>query len=193
MRSIQLDTRPLADTLWGEVFGDDHPVSVEIGPGNGEVFFSIARSHPERNFLGIERSDSQAHVLWRNLAKRPLPNARILHADARCVARLLPSACVVSYYVCFPDPWWKRRHRPRRLWSPEVVANLNRTLTPGGTIEFQTDVADYFWETQATLDAASGLERLRAGPSQGGPRTSFFRKALQRDEPIYGSVHRRNR
>lgn len=189
MGHIHLDTRPLPQTLWTTVFGNDHPVTIEIGSGNGEFLCSVAESHPRRNFLGIERSGSQARALWKKLERRRLQNVRLLHADARCLVGLLPDACVLSYFVFFPDPWWKRRHRPRRLWSPELVVDLQRTLTPGGTIEFRTDVAEYFWATQAVLDAHPGLGRANAGPTEEGPSTSFFRKARRRGDTIYGSTH----
>ena len=68
--------------------------------------------------------------------------------------------------------------------------DLERTLLPGGTIEFKTDVAEYFWATQAALDSHPGLEGSNAGATEEGPRTAFFRKALRRGDAIYGSTHR---
>ena len=127
----------------------------------------------------------------KKLERRHLPNVRLLHADARCVVGILPNASVRSYCIFFPDPWWKRRHRPRRLWSPELVVDLHRTLSPGGTITFRTDVAEYFWATQAVLDGHPGLDGSNAGAIEEKPQTSFFRKAHRRGDAIYGSTHHR--
>ncbi|MBP8289370.1 MAG: tRNA (guanosine(46)-N7)-methyltransferase TrmB, partial [Chromatiaceae bacterium] len=35
------------------LFGNDQPVYLEIGFGNGETLAEIAERHPERNYLGI--------------------------------------------------------------------------------------------------------------------------------------------
>ena len=37
-----------------ELFGNDHPVTLEIGFGNGESLASMAEAAPELNFIGVE-------------------------------------------------------------------------------------------------------------------------------------------
>ncbi len=119
-----------------------------------------------------------------------LRNARVVNGDATCVLDLLPDACVAGYFVQFPDPWWKRRHHRRRVWTGPFVALLRGTLMPGGTIELITDVPDYFALAQKLLDADPELERVTAGPYEGAA-TAFARKARARGATIHRSVHRR--
>jgi tRNA (guanine-N7-)-methyltransferase len=184
------DTCPLGVDLWRELFDNDAPVSVEIGPGTGEFLVTTARRTPERNLFGIERSFTRAGALERRLAELELRNARILWADAACVLTLLPDASVDGYFVQFPDPWWKRRHQRRRIWTVDFVADLRRTLVPGATIDLITDVPTTFAAAEKLLGADAGLERVLSGPTAHAA-TNFARKALNRGDALFRSVYRR--
>src|SRR5262249_29218139 len=150
------DLRSLGAGVWRDIFANPHPAWIEIGPGRGEFLLTAARRYRERNYFAIERSRSRAHAIEDRIRQKEIANARVIAADAPCVLALLPGACVAGYFVQFPDPWWKRRHERRRLWSTEFVAALERTLAPGGEIDFVTDVEEYFGVAQAYLDDNAG-------------------------------------
>jgi tRNA (guanine-N7-)-methyltransferase len=187
---LALDNSPLARDLWAGIFPNPNPVWVEVGPGRGEFLIAVARQNRERNFFAIERSSSRAESIERRIERNAIDNARVLNADASCVLRLLPAASVAGYFVQFPDPWWKRRHGRRRLWTRGFVAALSRTLVGGATIEMVTDVEEYFSVAQSHLGAEPALECVVSGRAEYGA-TSFARKALARGDAIYRSVHRR--
>jgi len=63
----------------------------------------------------------------------------------------LPDACLTRVFILFPDPWPKTRHHKRRLIQADVIAELARTLKPGGRLRFATDWADYADWTLAKL------------------------------------------
>ena len=175
---------------WRQIFGNDCPVAVEIGPGRGEFLLASAQATPARNFYAIERSAARTRAVAAKIARNGIANALVLWGDAGCIIDLLPEACVAAFHIQFPDPWWKRRHHRRRLWTPHFVAALCRTLVPDGTVEFMTDVADYFAIAQTCLDGEAGLERLTISASA-DVQTSFARKAQRRGALIARSVHRR--
>ncbi len=175
---------------WRQIFGNGLPVAVEIGPGGGEFLLAAARREPARNFFAIERSASHTRAIGEKLARNGVQNARVVCADAACLIELLPEASVAAFYVQFPDPWWKRRHQKRRVWTARFVAALRRALVVGGTVEMITDVGDYFAVAQRCLDADPGLEVVTVG-HPANPQTSFARKAATRGAMIYRSVHRR--
>ena len=52
---------------WTEVFGNDHPIRIEIGMGKGKFIMELAEKKPDVNYIGIERYSS---VLLRGLQKR---------------------------------------------------------------------------------------------------------------------------
>lgn len=177
--------------FWRELFGNVQPTYLEIGPGRGEFLLASAASHPERNFLAIERSRSRARLLEARIATAGLRNAHVINGDAGCVVDLIPDACVAAYVIQFPDPWWKRRHRSRRVVTADLVAAMARTLHPGGTIEVVTDVPEYFEHIQSLLDGHPELVRLAPTGSEATPITSFARKAGTRGSPLCRSTHHR--
>jgi tRNA (guanine-N7-)-methyltransferase len=175
---------------WRQIFGNERPVAVEIGPGRGEFLRGAARRDPARNFYAIERSAARARALHEQLLRSGLPNARVVAADASCLIELLPAASVAAFHLQFPDPWWKRRHHKRRLWTPRFAAALRRALVVDGRVEVITDVGEAFALAQRCLDADPGLEVMTVEhPSH--LHTSFARKAARRGATIYRSVHRR--
>ena len=51
---------------WKEVFGNDHPVRIEIGMGKGKFLHTLAKENPDINYIGIEKYSS---VLLRAIQK----------------------------------------------------------------------------------------------------------------------------
>ena len=48
---------------WGStVFGNDNPITLELGCGKGEYTLALAKKYPERNFIGV---DVKGHRFWR--------------------------------------------------------------------------------------------------------------------------------
>jgi tRNA (guanine-N7-)-methyltransferase len=183
------DLQPLPPDCWRRIFRNDRPVAIEIGPGRGEFLLASARADPQRNFFAIEHSASRTREIAARLATDGIENARVICGDAVCLIELLPEASVAAFHVLFPDPWWKRRHKKRLLWTPRFAAGVRRALTPGGTVELITDVADYFTLAQRCL-AGAGLAVV-AIDEAAEARTSFARKARARGVPLHRSVHQR--
>jgi len=130
-------------------------IEIEIGPGNCGFLIEAARRQPDTLFVGIEiRAASPARAARRG----ELPaNLRMLCTDARwMVSHLLAAQTIDAYHVYFPDPWWKKRHHKRRLFTPEFCQAVHRTLRPGGRIYVATDVTPAFGEIRQRL-TESGL------------------------------------
>ncbi|MFN4149622.1 MAG: tRNA (guanine-N7)-methyltransferase, partial [Candidatus Sericytochromatia bacterium] len=54
-----------------------------------------------------------------------------------------PHGRVRFMYVNFPDPWWKKRHKKRRILQPEYIKLFYDALQLGGIIYVRTDVKEY--------------------------------------------------
>ena len=130
---------------WKKVFGNAHPVHIEIGMGKGQFLLTLARRNPELNYIGIERYSS---VLLRAVEKyeklsadmqKPLPNIRFICMDAREITEVFAPGEVGKIYLNFSDPWPKARHARRRLTSSDFLALYDQILTSDGTVEFKTD------------------------------------------------------
>ncbi|MFQ5667048.1 MAG: tRNA (guanosine(46)-N7)-methyltransferase TrmB, partial [Candidatus Binatia bacterium] len=171
--------------FWSTIFGNDHPVEVEIGCGTGTFILAAAARWPRTNFFGIERSHSRAAQVQAGIEARAAHNARVIAADAVCVvSTLIPPASVAAYHIYFPDPWWKRRHQRRRLFTPAFATMLDRTLLADGRIHVATDVGDLFALALRTLNACASLAREPASISPRMEHTTFERKSRARGAAI---------
>lgn len=179
------------------LFDRQAPLEVEMGSGKGLFLQNAARATPEHNFLGIEVARMYARFSASRLAKRQLTNAVMVSGDGlRLFRELLPDASLAAVHVYFPDPWWKQRHRKRRVLTPEFLQDVARTLQPGGLLHFWTDVQEYF---ESTLELLAEVPALR-GPEpvkEKSPehdldyRTHFERRKRKDGLPIYRSLFTR--
>ena len=141
--------------LWQNVFGNDHPIHIEVGMGKGRFITDLAKKHPEINYIGIERYTS---VLLRAVEKlqgkeqpedgaeqqentrQDIPeNLYFICMDATELPEVFAPEEVDRIYLNFSDPWPKDRHAKRRLPSRQFLARYDQILDKDGTIEFKTD------------------------------------------------------
>ena len=172
------------------LFARPGPLEIEVGSGKGLFLRTAAAEHPEVNFLGIEMARKYARFAAAALAKRELGNALVVAADAlRIFDELLPDESLSAVHVYFPDPWWKKRHRKRRVMRDSFVADVQRTLQPGGTLHFWTDVEEYFCESLELLAVRTtllGPFDVSEEPAEHDMayRTHFERRMRLHDEPV---------
>jgi tRNA (guanine-N7-)-methyltransferase len=192
---------PVRETLgplaWAEVFGNDHPVEVEVGFGKGLFLVTAAQACPDVNFLGVEIVRKYQLFTATRLAKRGLGNVRLACVDAREFLRdLVGSQSVRAVHVYFPDPWWKNRHRKRRVFTEDFARQCERILAPGGLLHLVTDVEEYFGVMTGVVAKHTALEAVPA-PAPTEARhdldylTNFERKFRKVGRPIFRAAYRR--
>ena len=169
------------------------PLEIEIGSGKGLFLETASRQFPAHNFLGIEVVRKYAHFAAARLAKAECENALVIHGDALRLFSELGAASAVAMHVYFPDPWWKKRHRKRRVMNEPLLKDVERVLVPGGKLHFWTDVEEYFHSTLDLIATATNLD----GPHQVAEqeaqhdldyRTHFERRKRQQDLPVYRAL-----
>jgi len=178
---------------WAGVFGRPGPLTVEIGCGGGRTIINMALEHPEWNCMGVELAGEYYRVLHERVGRRDVPNMRISRLDAAyLINRFFPEGCVQAYHIYFPDPWPKKRHHKRRLFSEAFCADLCRTLTTDGVLNFATDHLEYYTEILPRLRAAMDVTEHPA-PWEDAPegRTNYEVKYIKEGRPIYRLIGRR--
>lgn len=129
---------------WRELFGNDHPIHLEIGMGKGKFLMQLAQDNPDINYIGIEKYSS---VLVRALEKREEyegDNVYFLRMDAEDIPNIFAEEEIDQIYLNFSDPWPKDRHAKRRLTSKEFFERYNQILKKDGVVIFKTDNRDLF-------------------------------------------------
>lgn len=182
---------------WATFFGNDHPVELDIGCGRGMHLVNAGQQHPETNYLGIEIDYREGRHGARRLQRRRLDNVRVLGGDVFVVLHdLIRPHSVSAIHVYFPDPWWKKKHRKRRVFNDRFVGLCAQALQPAGLLHSWTDVAEYFEVISALMDNHELFEALpppveRPATHDLDYQTSFERKKRQAGETIYRGQWRR--
>jgi len=163
--------------VWGEMFGNDHPVELEIGMGKGTFLTDSAKARPGTNFFGLE----YARYYWRyasdRLRRNGCENVRTARAEAGYFVReFLPEGSLSVVHIYFPDPWPKKRHNKRRLIQPGFLLEMRRVLKAGGRLQIVTDHAGYFEQIREVV-TGSPLKVVEYEAGEVG--TNFERKYLR--------------
>ena len=173
------------------LFGRSAPLEIEVGSGKGLFLARATQMHPDHDFLGIEIAGKYARFAAAGLAKQDRANGKLVHGDGTLIFRhRVLSDCLEAVHVYFPDPWWKQRHRKRRLMHAAFLHDVQRVLRSGGTLHFWTDVQEYFETTLKLIRHETDLQgpvllQEPVAEHDSDYRTHFERRMRMHSEPIY--------
>lgn len=159
---------------WRALFGNENPIELDLGAGDGGFALAYAQQHPEINLLAVERLLGRVRKIEKRAARAKQDNLRVLRLEFGYTVRyLLPPGSVSIAHIMFPDPWPKRRHWPRRLMQPDFIRDLTVALKPGGELRFTTDHEHYFETGQQAVANAKVLKRVDEWNWAVDPKTDF--------------------
>jgi tRNA (guanine-N7-)-methyltransferase len=168
-----------------ELFGRTAPLHVDLGCGDGSFLCEMAHQFPKRNFLGIERLTKRVEKVRCKAEK--IENVRVLRADTLFAVRyLLPECSVETFYLLFPDPWPKRRHQFRRIFTSDFLEAIATALEKHGLLRVATDQLDYFHQIERLSRAHLPFQVVPWSLEDAVlPVTKFERKFCEQGAPIY--------
>lgn len=173
------------------LFGRAAPLEVEVGSGKGLFLIGACRAQPEHDYLGVELARKYASYAASRLAKAEITNGKVISGDAlRLFREGFCDSALAAVHVYFPDPWWKARHKKRRVMNEVFLRDVERTLVSAGRLHFWTDVEEYY---QTTLSLIAATVKL-VGPLPVVEKqaehdldyhTHFERRTRKNDLPVY--------
>ena len=175
---------------WNELFGNDHPIHIEIGMGKGQFITGMAKAHPEINYIGVEMQVSVVSIALDKLIEQPLPNLKLLHVDGSALTEYFADSEVDQIYLNFSDPWPKKRHEKRRLTYKTFLAVDEQILRPNGEIHFKTDNQGLFEYSLASFSQYGMILKqvwldLHQSQFEGNIMTEYEEKFSSKGQRIY--------
>ena len=178
------------------LYGRQAPLILEIGFGMGETTATIAKNHPEQDFLGVEVFNAGVGALLNRIEEQEIGNIRIIQHDAVEVLKsMIPPGSLAGVHIYFPDPWPKKRHHKRRLIQPALIELLASRMAPDAYLHCATDWEHYAHQMLEVLGASPLLTNTCEGfcpRPEHRPLTKFEARGLRLGHGVFDLIFRRN-
>jgi len=145
---------------WHEVFGNNNPITVEIGCGKGAYTLNLARKFPDANFIGVDIKGPRIWTGAKAAMAEKLNNAVFARMQVEFLNEAFAPGEVSEIWVPFPDPYPKISKAKRRLISPRFLAQYKQVLAPNGIMHFKSDNDGLYEYGMETLPENKEIEVL---------------------------------
>ncbi len=160
-RFFQLDNElPKANKLFDNC---DLPIHLDIGCARGRFLLDMASATPMWNFLGLEIRESLVIASEMERIQFNINNLKFLF----CNANVSLDAWLASFEkrkvemvsIQFPDPWFKLRHRKRRVLNSSLVLSMARNLDEGSKLFIQTDILEVMEDMVQQIESSQFYDK----------------------------------
>jgi tRNA (guanine-N7-)-methyltransferase len=139
---------PLKSKWAREVFGNNHPLILELGCGKGEYTIGLAKKYPESNVIGVDIKGARIWKGARQINNDNILNAAFLRTRIEFITSFFAEDEVQEIWLTFPDPQLKKRRNKKRLSGSVFLTRYQKFLVNGGSIHLKTDNSELFEYTR---------------------------------------------
>lgn len=137
--SVVVSLEDAKQCSWGEIFGNDRPLYLEVGMGKGQFIRSMAMLNLDNNYVGIEKIEPLLLGGAEKIVAQNIENIKLVALNANYLEEFFSEKSVEGIYLNFSDPWPKDRYANRRLTHKNMLKRYKDVLKEDGFIEFKTD------------------------------------------------------
>lgn len=176
---------------------DERLVELEIGCADAQFLFERAALDPTRLYVGAEIREDLTLLVNKRARSLGVPVHAVFCQAQLHLTEVFARGSVERVYVNFPDPWFKRRHRERRMVDEDLAEQIATILRPGGELFVQSDVWDIALDALATFDGDARFTNATAewcfwrGGNPYGVRSWREQNAEETALPIWRILYRR--
>ena len=138
-REEALDNYPLKGKWRSEVFKNENPIVLELGCGKGEYSVGLAKSFPNKNFIGIDIKGARFWFGAKEAVEKNLNNVAFLRTQIELVDCFFDHDEVDEIWITFPDPQIKYRRTKHRMTHPDFLDRYKKILKKDGIVHLKTD------------------------------------------------------
>ena len=123
---------------WGEqVFGNDHPIVLEVGCGKGEYSVGLGELYPEKNFIGLDIKGARMWTGAKAAEEKGMKNVVFLRTPAEELESIFAPGEISEIWITFPDPQMAKARK--RLTGTRFLSLYRKFLKENGLIHLKTD------------------------------------------------------
>ncbi len=156
-RFFQLQNQlPPLESLFENI---DLPIHLDIGCARGKFLLKMAANNEQYNYLGLDIRESLVDSAEKERDSLKLNNLRFLFCNANVsLKEWLPNLATNQLKIVsiqFPDPWFKQKHRKRRLLTPSFACLLGKYLDEGSLLFIQSDILSVLEEMMGIIEGTN--------------------------------------
>ena len=136
-----------------EVFGNGHPLVLELGCGKGEYTVALARKYPEKNFIGVDIKGARMWVGATEALQNNMANVAFLRTRIEFIKSCFAPDELSEIWITFPDPQPQKSRENKRLTSSRYLQAYREIMQPEGIIHLKTDSQSLFEYTRKTVES----------------------------------------
>jgi tRNA (guanine-N7-)-methyltransferase len=124
---------------WHEVFGNAHPLTLELACGKGEYAVGLGKMHPEKNYIGVDIKGNRIYIGAKQVLNQQLTNIVFLRTQIDRISEYFNPGEVNEIWLTFPDPQLRIGKAKKRLTHPIFLRKYQHFLQQDGCINLKTD------------------------------------------------------
>lgn len=135
-----------------DIFGNDHPIILELACGKGEYALALSERYPETNIVGVDIKGARIWKGARKVLQQQRTNVHFLRIYIDHLDEYFASGEVEDIWITFPDPYPRGSDRNKRLTSPKFLNIYQNVLHPDGSVRLKTDSDKLFAYTRKIIE-----------------------------------------
>ena len=179
-----------------KLFGNQNPVSLEIGCGKGGFIIEMAKLFPDRNFIAVEMLSNVLVMAVEEAVKQGLTNVKFMNCGAEYLPKYIANNSIESIYLNFSPPYPAKSYENRRLTNEKRVNEYKNYLIEGGKIYQKTDDEEFFKYSLEKFSESgfltSDVSEELANNKVFNVMTEYEKKFRRLNMPIYSLTAQKN-
>jgi tRNA (guanine-N7-)-methyltransferase len=123
---------------WGNFFGNNNPIVLELACGRGEYTVGMSKLFPHKNFIGIDVKGNRMYIGAKKCLQEKVGNAAFLRTQISLINNYFDKGEVAEIWLTFPDPQFLRLYQ--------------QFLQEDGSVHLKTDSPDLFRFTKRVIE-----------------------------------------
>ena len=126
------------------LFGNENPVSLEVGCGKAGFITECAKKFPLDNFFAVELLQNIIVMGAEKVKKEKVKNVRFFNCGAEYLPRYIKPSSIKTIYLNFSPPYPAGTYENRRLTKDSLIEAYKDFLMTNGVVLQKTDDKDFF-------------------------------------------------
>lgn len=136
---------------WKIFFRNSNPITLELACGKGEYALGLGRTHPERNFVGVDIKGNRMWVGAKTALEEGLSNVAFLRTQIEKINDYFAEGEVNEIWITFPDPQLRVSKAKKRLTHPRFLRLYQQIMGNGGVVNLKTDSPNLYNFTKQVI------------------------------------------